>query len=273
MNVKKRNVFLVIFCLVLALTFTGCGSDSDGDKDKAATPFEKHAIAYPDGYKTDEAGASSYDSYGDHFDSPYWKPLDVYNMKSKDSFTVIPEFKTYQQTTEYTCGACSALMVLNHYGVKDYDEMTIAKKSKTSDTEGVGVDGLAAFFKEIGWNVERSKAGEYTFDYNNDENAPANWIKWVQKNLKNGTPIMIDWVDWAGHWQVIIGYDTMGTDDNMGDDVMIVADPYDTSDHYQDGYYTVGAERFFYMWKEGVTLKDKPEPQPWVIATPPEKTE
>ena len=62
----------------------------------------------------------------------------------------------------------------------------------------------------------------------------------------------------------------MGTDDNFGDDVLIVADPYDTSDHYQDGYYTVPAERFFWMWREGVHESAEPEYFPWVIATPAE---
>ena len=39
---------------------------------------------------------------------------------------------------------------------------------------------------------------------------------------------MIAWNDWGGHWQVIIGYDTMGTD------------------HNQDGYGVYGAERLLY---------------------------
>jgi len=82
---------------------------------------------------------------------------------------------------------------------------------------------------------------------------------------------MVDWTDWDGHWQTIIGYDTMGTKDNFGDDVIIMADPYDTSDHYQDGYYTVPAERFFYMWHEASSLVGDPDPQPWVIATPSKK--
>ena len=49
----------------------------------------------------------------------------------------------------------------------------------------------------------------------------------------------------GGHWQVIIGYDTMGTETTQ-DDVIIVADPYDTTDHNQDGYGVYAAERFLY---------------------------
>ena len=50
---------------------------------------------------------------------------------------------------------------------------------------------------------------------------------------------------WGGHWQTIIGYDTMGTETTQ-DDVIIVADSYDTTDHCQDGYGIYGAERFYY---------------------------
>lgn len=41
--------------------------------------------------------------------------------------------------------------------------------------------------------------------------------------------------EWGGHWQVIIGYDDMGTIDRTEDDVIILADAYDTTDHNQDG--------------------------------------
>ena len=55
----------------------------------------------------------------------------------------------------------------------------------------------------------------------------------------------IGWNDWGGHWQVIIGYDTMGTD-TVQDDVIVAAAPYDTTDHNQDGYGVYSAERFLY---------------------------
>ena len=67
----------------------------------------------------------------------------------------------------------------------------------------------------------------------------------IQQTLAQGDPIAIGWNDWGGHWQVIIGYDTMGTETTQ-DDVIIVADPYDTTDHCQDGYGIYSAERFLY---------------------------
>ena len=118
--------------------------------DSAAAPFEKHTIPYPDGYDTMSSGASCYDGMDDHFGSPYFSHLDVYNMTSTDTLTIIPNFETYQQTTEYTCGAASTLMVLNQYGVTDYDEMKIAEMSDTTEDNGINPQGLVKFFDAIG---------------------------------------------------------------------------------------------------------------------------
>lgn len=45
-------------------------------------------------------------------------------------------------------------------------------------------------------------------------------FEYIQQQLAAGNPIMIGWNDWGGHWQVIIGYDTMGTETTQ-DDVII----------------------------------------------------
>ena len=53
------------------------------------------------------------------------------------------------------------------------------------------------------------------------------------------------------------------------DDVLIMADPYDTPDHYQDGYYAVPLGRFYYMWREGSGGETHdPYVQPFVVAEP-----
>ena len=65
--------------------------------------------------------------------------------------------------------------------------------------------------------------------------------------LKQGTPVMVMWHEWGGHWQVVIGYDDMGTEATQ-DDVLILMDPYDTTDHNQDGYLIESYERLVYDW-------------------------
>ena len=48
---------------------------------------------------------------------------------------------------------------------------------------------------------------------------------------------------WEG--RVVIGYDDMGTPDYSYDDVFILADSNDTTDHNADGYTVVNAQRLF----------------------------
>jgi hypothetical protein len=227
---------------------------------------EDFRIPYPAGYDTTSSGASSYQNSGDHKDSKYFIHNDYYNMKSDSTLTIIPKYKTYQQTTEWSCGPSAALMVLDHYGVTKWDELKIGATMKSDHEVGTSTDKMVSFFKGIGWDVKSSLTegkidGGYTFK------DPEKIKNWIISNVKEGTPIMVEWIDWGGHWQDIIGYDTMGTK-GIGDDVLILADPYDTSDQWQDGYYTFPAERFIYMWFDAHMLPDNQKNQQWVIAKP-----
>lgn len=110
----------------------------------------------------------------------------------------------------------------------------------------------------------------YTTD-NDDESenwvedaADTYFVQWLTGHLAAGRPIMVEWGDWDGHWQVIIGYDNNGTP-GIGDDILIFADPYDTTDHWQDGYYYYPLERWFYMWKDRCVAPKPYQLQPYVI--------
>ena len=91
--------------------------------------------------------------------------------------------------------------------------------------------------------------------------------EFVQDSLREGSPIIVENVDWGGHWRVIIGYDTMGTESSL-DDVLILMDPYDTCDHKQDGYVVENGEKFYSMWFDHSMLPKKQRNQPWLIAQP-----
>ena len=65
--------------------------------------------------------------------------------------------------------------------------------------------------------------------------------------MEAGIPVIVGWNEWGGHWQVLIGYDSMGTEDTQ-DDVLIFADPRDTTHHNQDGYVIQSFERVVYGW-------------------------
>ncbi|WP_205666434.1 cysteine peptidase family C39 domain-containing protein [Anaerosphaera multitolerans] len=188
-------------------------------------------------------GADSVERSTDHKDSPYFSTVDFYNAKSTDDFVILSKFKTQQQSSEWSCGITSLLMVLNHYNILgDWNEYTLAELRPQGLTpEGTSLSDLVEVVEQVGgFEIESSK------DFKSEEELQEKFtLDYIQENLKEGTPIIIGWNDWGGHWQVIIGYDTMGTESTQ-DDVLIVADAYDTTDHNQDGYGVYPAERFYY---------------------------
>ncbi|MDD2993275.1 MAG: papain-like cysteine protease family protein [Pygmaiobacter sp.] len=121
-------------------------------------------------------------------------------------------------------------------------------------------------------NLPKTFSSVSLYAADNDDNTE-NWVadakdsyfvKWVVGNLKAGRPIMVEWADWDGHWQAIIGYDNNGTP-GIGDDILIFADPYDTSDQWQDGYYYYPLERWFYMWSDRNVAPKPYQLQPYII--------
>ena len=232
---------LIVFSLMLGMSIsllTGCAGKEKTTNHGNYTDEMKipHAVdlSEPD-------GADSVEREGDHKDSPYFNNLDFYNMESNDTLTILTNFKTQQQTTEWSCGVTSALMVLNWYDkLGSHNEETLAAFRSNGLTPGAtSLIQMVEIFDGVGgFDVySRLDCGDdvydvFTFDF-------------IRETLADGNPIMVGWNDWGGHWQVIIGYDTMGTETTQ-DDVIIVADPYDTTDHNQDGYGVYGAERFLY---------------------------
>ena len=206
-------------------------------------------------------GAKQFVGKVDIKNSPYFPQLDIYNMKSNENLIILSKFKTQQQNTGYTCGPVAANMVVQHFnGQPLHKEMEIAKIMGTNKFNGTDLKGMCKYFDAIDWEVKS------TFK----DGAPKSYedfLKFVSDNLKDNTPIIVENVDWGGHWRVIIGYDTMGTK-HKGDDVLIMADPFDTTDHLQDGYNILGAERFFYMWFDHQLFKEGEQDKLWLTAKP-----
>jgi hypothetical protein len=260
--VNKRFYSLVAY-LVLGISLSmanlvfAVGTDSSGSLE------ESKVIQYPSGYNITSEGASSYNGIGNVKNSPYYTTLDFFNMKSTDRLTILAKYKTYQQTTEVTCGPAAALTVLNYAGDRNWDELKIAKIMGTKPEVGTDTSGMVKFFKRIGWDVKSSittaKKDGTTFA------SVKEFKDFVITNLKNNTPIMVENIEWGGHWRVIIGYDNMGTE-TVADDVLILADSYDTADHFQDGYVVNPVEKFYYMWFDAHMLPEGQKTQQWVTA-------
>ena len=136
-------------------------------------------------------------------------------------------------------------------GANEYDEMVLADKTGTRAGNGVSAQNLSDYLRSYDYTTIVSDWGNLPFDFyhNSFDTAMEQFKEETIERLANDEPIMVDLNDWGGHWQTIIGYDTMGTP-NTSDDVLILADPYDTTDHYQDGYYIFSASRFLKMWSD-----------------------
>ena len=256
---KTDGTGILFFLLLLLLCICLCACE------KGSVP-ETHMIApesdETSGSPADDDGAEGYVHSLDHIDSVYYSINDYYNMESGGGLHILTHFQTYQQTTEYTCGCSSALMVLNRFGNHDYSEMEISRLDGTDPVKGTTVEGLVSFFESLGWQTDYHAGTDNRFD------SIKEWEEYLISALDSGIPAMVNWVDWSGHWQVVIGLDTCGTDDPY-DDVLIMADPYDITDHYQDGYYIVPFGRFFSMWREGPCAgKNDPYQQPFLAAFP-----
>ena len=206
-------------------------------------------------------GARQFEGKMDIKNSPYFAQPDIFNMQSNEHLTVLSHYKTKQQNDGYSCGPVAANTVVTHFMGKElHTDKEICQMMGTSSTNGTTTKGMVKYFEKIGWEV-KSSAKDKTPDNYED------FLKFVTANLKDNTPIIVENVDWGGHWRVLIGYDTLGTE-HTGDDVLLMADPFDTSDHLQDGYNVVSAERFFYMWFDSQLFSKKDQLRQWLTAKP-----
>ena len=247
-----KKIMAMLLTLVMAMgLLAGCGANGTTSSANPDTPSAESTENFSDEMKipytvdlSPEDGADSVERAGDHPDSPYFAHPDVYNMESTDTLTVLHNFKTQQQTSEWSCGVSCALMVLEWYGqLGDWNEENLAALRHSLD--GTEMEGYPGTTLKQAMDIFEGVGGFdmiTTYDY-----PDGIWVDDIQGWLAEGKPVMIAWNDWGGHWQIIIGYDTMGTETTQ-DDVFLVADPYDTTDHNQDGYGVYSAERLLYKF-------------------------
>ena len=203
---------------------------------------------YPSGI----SGPAALQGKSDLIDSKYYTMNDFYHMKSNSSLHILHNFRTYQQTSEYTCGCGCVLMAIDYVGKHD-DRLNESYCAELADigtdihTSAEGTNGaypynLIKVLQHYDYEVSSNNGTAYFpfEDYHSFRN-------WLINSIDNGWPVIVLSNDWSGHYTVLIGIDTMGTDDTY-DDVIIMADPYDTTDHRQDGYNVWGLERFYDLW-------------------------
>lgn len=190
--------------------------------------------------------------------SPYYTGSDYSSLQSNDHLTVLPLSSYRQQVTNYSCGAVAAMTVLSYYGMPvnntGADEVQIAHEiyPGVSEKTGVNPEQLAAWFSRQGMNATWGTGGSRTM---------------LLKNLKNGIPTMVEWIDWGGHWVVVVGYDDRGTE-TVWDDVIIFADSVDCHDDRVDGITYFNYGRFDAMWFDAHYFPEGMQDRAYVIAVP-----
>lgn len=318
MNKKFLKTLFVVLLIATSVFLQGCSTNIKESNSNDSNNSESKVLLGKD--YDENTGADSYANAGDNAESRFYKNPDFYNLKNDDNLVIIEKFKTMQQTTEWSCGNVTALMVLENLNLNNsyFTEMDIAENMKShTDLQVEGAKpGSANNFGEYGTDVKQmydffsrmkdvkivetsyipnyvesdlyskndgvtdADIGNLKRKFNNvslysSENNPdtdkwvtdakdSYFVQWLTGHLKENRAIMVEWVDWNGHWQAIIGYDNNGTA-AIGDDTLIFADPYDTSDHSQDGYYVYPLERWFYMWHDRSVASKPLQLQPYII--------
>lgn len=207
------------------------------------------------------SGSTSTITYG--LDTPlpapqYYTGINFTTLKPNDHLTVIPLKSYRQQVTNFSCGAVSAMTVMSYYGKPvqntGAEEIRIAREMNrnVSDKTGINPEQLASWFNRNGWNATWGTGGSREM---------------LLKNLKAGIPTMVEWMDWGGHWVVVVGYDTRGTE-TVWDDVIIFADSVDCHDDRVDGITYANYGEFDAMWFDAHYFPANMQDRTWVVAAP-----
>jgi hypothetical protein len=188
----------------------------------------------------------------------YYTGIDFDSLTSDSNLTIIPLKSYRQQVTNYSCGAVAAMTVLSYYGMPvnntDADEVRVAHEiyGNVSEKTGLNPEQVAAWLSRQGMNATWGTGG------NRDM---------LRENLKKGIPTMVEWMDWGGHWVVVTGYDTRGTE-TVWDDVIIFADSADGQDDRADGITYFNYGEFDAMWFDAHYFPENMKDRAWVVAVP-----
>lgn len=163
--------------------------------------------------------------------------------------TMLP-IRAFQQTTFYTCGPAALLTLLRYYD-RNGDEMTIADEAKCTMEKGTNPEGMVSWLEGHGFQVIWGENGSL-----------AN----LRENLERGVPTLVEWIDYGGHWVLVVGYDTRDTE-TPNDDIIYFADPADGHDDARDGLTSFNAQRFDAMWFDAF-LFDRPMFKVFITAEP-----
>jgi hypothetical protein len=143
--------------------------------------------------------------------------------------------------------------LLRHHG-REANELQIAREVHCTPSKGTNPENMVKWLEQNGFDVTWGENG--TLDA-------------LRKQLEKGQPTIVEWIDWGGHWVLVVGYDTRATETTR-DDLILFADPADHHDGERDGLTSFNALRFEYMWFDAF-LFDHPMHKVYITAVPKEQ--
>ena len=153
--------------------------------------------------------------------------------------------KGYQQTTDYTCAPAAVMSLLHWYKLLPDKELTaqtemrIAREMGTRDMKspqpGTTTEEIAKWLERNEFIVLSGQDGT---------------LELLRSYLNKGIPVLVEWIDWGGHWVVATGYHAAYESPAKGPDTVLFADP---ASHWgnpnnPDGISSFNAWRFRDMW-------------------------
>lgn len=191
----------------------------------------------------------------DHPDTPYFVTMDFYNMDDTDTRQMLTGFKTLQETSLQNSGLASVAMVMNWFGLDSQIALDwMSSASLEEDRSAISMEEMIEIFTRLNEGKDQNWVWITAKDLMNAAGDSgtnpiySSGVNIIAELLAQDVPILIGSDILSGHWQVVIGYDTLGTPSNSSDDILILADPYDYNDHNQDGYVLKSFDRLISGW-------------------------
>lgn len=167
-------------------------------------------------------------------------PMDKNSMKSRLAFALLllPIKANYLQVLDYTCGPASTMTLLNYYHMLNQKDLNFTTEKKLAAEMGSSPEVGTHPLQMVKWL--QTHGMEVSAGINGN-------LSMIRESLKKGQPVLVEWIDWGGHWTLIVGYDDKNTADTS-DDVLYFADPAGNTDSPDSLLNTFNAERFASMW-------------------------
>ena len=167
-----------------------------------------------------------------------------YDMKPSPYFISLG-VKGYQQTTDYTCAPAAVMSLLRWYGKLGNENLTAATEMRiaaemgtrplNSTRPGTDQHEIVNWLNANGFRAYAAEDGT---------------LELIREYLKKGIPVLVEWIDWGGHWVVATGYHAGSESLAKGTDTIFFADPavHWTTTNNPEGISSFNAWRFRDMW-------------------------